>query len=104
MLSMMGRMLLPRLLSSYSVCGGTSGNTVRVIRPSFSMARRLSVSTFSLMPGMARLSSPKRNGFSISCWMMKIFHLLPMSMSVVATGQGGNSSLVNIGAPILTKR
>ena len=43
---------------AHSVRGGTSGKTVRVMMPSFSMARRLSVSTFSLMPGMARRSSP----------------------------------------------
>ena len=43
---MMGRIDSPNSLNAYSTLGGTSANTVRVMIPSSSILRRLSVSTF----------------------------------------------------------
>ena len=50
----MGRMESPSSLSAYSTRDGTSGKTVRVMIPSASNARRLSVRTLWLIPGMER--------------------------------------------------
>ncbi len=47
---MIGRMDSPSSDKAYSTRGGTSGKTVRVIIPSASIERRLSVRTFWLMP------------------------------------------------------
>ena len=46
MASRIGVRDIPKSLREYSTLGGTSGKTVRIIIPSLSMARRLSVSTF----------------------------------------------------------
>ena len=61
---MMGRMDSPSSERAYSTRGGTSGNTVRVIMPSSSIERRLSVRTFWLIPSRLFCSSLKRQGLT----------------------------------------
>ena len=82
---------------AYSTRGGFSRYTVRVTIPSFSMDRRLSVSTFWLSPGSDLRSSLKRQGRRSRLRMMSSFHLLPMIWTAVATGHSGSSSLVSMG-------
>ena len=60
---MMGRMDSPSGLREYSTRGGTSGYTLRVTRPSSSIERRLSVSTFWLIP--SRSVEPPGPGLQI---------------------------------------
>ena len=86
----------PSSLSAYSTRGGTSGYTVRVISPSSSMERRLSVRTFWLMPSRFFFSSLKRHGRYSRFRIISNFHLLPIKATVVATGHSGNSSFVSI--------
>ena len=86
----------PSGLREYSTRGGTSGYTVRVTRPSSSMERRLSVSTFWLMPSRLLRSSLNRQGRASRLRRISSFHLLPISCTVVATGQAGISSFVSI--------
>lgn len=57
--------------------------------PSFSIERRLSVSTFWLMPSKSFLSSLKRQVRICRLRIIKSFHLLPIKATVVATGQAG---------------
>lgn len=85
----MGRMDSPSGLREYSTRGGTSGYTLRVTRPSSSIERRLSVSTFWLIPSRFFCSSLKRQGRASRFRRINSFHLLPISCTVVATGQAG---------------
>jgi len=64
--------------------------------PSFSMARRLSVSTFWLMPGMERSISLKRQGRESKLRKISSFHLFQIGCTVVATGQSDSFSFVSI--------
>lgn len=57
--------------------------------PSFSIERRLSVSTFWLMPSKSFFSSLKRQVRICRLRIIKSFHLLPIKATVVATGQAG---------------
>lgn len=57
--------------------------------PSFSIERRLSVSTFWLIPSKSFLSSLKRQVRICRLRIIKSFHLLPIKATVVATGQAG---------------
>ena len=83
----MGRMDSPNSDKAYSTLGGTSGYTVRVMIPSASIERKLSVNTFWLMPSKSRFSSLKRHGRISRFRMISSFHLLPISATVVATGR-----------------
>lgn len=71
------------------------GITVRVMIPSASIERRLSVSTFWLIPSKSFFRSLNRHGRTSRFRMISSFHLLPIIWTVVATGQAGSSSLVN---------
>ena len=94
---MIGRIDSPSSERAYSTRGGTSGNTVRVIIPSSSIERRLSVRTFWLIPSRLFCSSLKRQGLTSKFLIMSSFHLLPIRDTVVATGQSGSSSFFFIG-------
>ena len=91
---MMGRMDSPSFDKAYSTRGGTSGKTVRVMMPSASIERRLSVSTFWLMPSRFLWSSLNRQGLARRLRMVSSFHLLPIRLTVVATGHSGSSAFV----------
>lgn len=71
------------------------GITVRVMIPSASIERRLSVSTFWLIPSKSFFRSLNRHGRTSRFRMISSFHLLPIIWAVVATGQAWSSSLVN---------
>lgn len=60
-----------------------------------SIERRLSVSTFWLIPSKSFFRSLNRHGRTSRFRMISSFHLLPIIWTVVATGQAGSSSLVN---------
>ena len=71
--------------------GGTSGNTSRCTSPASSIARRFDVSTFCDILPTERCSSLKRIvPFSVRSRKMSTCHLLPMSESVVSTGQAAD--------------
>ena len=59
------------------------------------MERRLSVNTFWLIPASDFFSSLKRHGRCKRFRRISSFHLLPISATVVATGQTGISSFYN---------
>lgn len=71
------------------------GITVRVMIPSASIERRLSVSTFWLIPSKSFFRSLNCHGRTSRFRMISSFHLLPIIWTVVATGQAWSSSLVN---------
>lgn len=94
--SRMGLIDCPSSEREYSTRGGTSGYAVRTISPSSSIERRLSESTLWLIPSRSFLSSLNRQGRIRKLRIISIFHLLPISATVVATGQAGIFSLVSI--------
>lgn len=93
---MIGRRSLPSGLILYSTCNGEWEHTSRVMRPSFSIERRLSVSTLALMPGMFFSNTLKRQVLLNRRRKIRRRHLLPISCTVVVTGHDGNSSLLII--------
>src|ERR1700737_518007 len=83
--------LLPRLVISYSTRGGTSGNTSRVINPSRSRFRKVSVNILCEIPGIALSSSenrarPPSNLARES--IRKILHLSPIFVRSSRTAAG----------------
>ena len=60
--------------------------------PSASICRRLPISTFWLSPYNDRFSSLKRQGSWMGLRTIKIFRLLPIMLTVVATLHVGKSS------------
>lgn len=101
--SMIGRMDSPSSDNAYTTFGGTSGKTVRVMIPSVSIERKLSVNTFWLIPSRFFCSSLKRQGRWSKLRMISNFHLLPINCTVVATGQAGSSSFFTIKITSYTK-
>ena len=76
---------------------------MRVIIPSFSIERRLSVKTFWLIPSKFFFSSLNRHGRASRFRMISSFHLLPIIWTVVATGQADISSKEEYTMPFFTK-
>ena len=80
-----------RSVRAYSVRGGTVGKTVRVRKPSASRLRRVEVSIFCEMSGMAFWRALKRIGLSwveSSC-KTSSDHLSPTRARMLRTGQSG---------------
>ena len=77
----------PNSESAYSTRGDTSGYTVRVMMPTASIERRLSVKTFWMILSESCFSSLNRHGRDSRFRMINSFHLVPISTTVVATGQ-----------------
>lgn len=90
-----GSRVRPSAVRQYSVFGGTTGYSLREIRPqassSFSSLERMR----SLMGGLARRSSENRSGsFRINAQTMRAFQRPPIMRVVKATGQGFANSIV----------
>lgn len=77
----------PNSESAYSTRGDTSGYTVRVMMPTASIERRLSVKTFWMILSEFCFSSLNRHGRDSRFRMINSFYLVPISTAVVATGQ-----------------
>ena len=77
----------PNSESAYSTRGDTSGYTMRVMMPTASIERRLSVKTFWMILSEFCFSSLNRHGRGSRFRMINRFHLVPISTTVVATGQ-----------------
>ena len=74
----------------YSTRGGTSGKTLRVCRPLFSIEREFAVSTFCEIPPREFLSCPNLLVPSNKSRMINTFHLSLMRVKVVSTGHAVN--------------
>lgn len=91
MASRIGFRLRPRSVREYSTRGGTSAYTSRCTRPFASIARSWTVSTFWETLPTHFFSSPKRLVPVIRSRRINTFHLSPIRVRVVSTGQAGSS-------------
>lgn len=94
MASRMGFRLSPKSVKMYSTLGGTSAYTVRVNKPFSSIARSCAVNTFCDTLPIDFFSSPNRFVPVSKSRKIKTFHLSPIKVNVVSTGQAGNSFTV----------
>ena len=94
MASRIGCRLCPNSVKVYSTLGGTSAYTVRVNSPLSSIARSCAVSTFCDTFPIDFFNSPKRFVPDNRSRRIKTFHLSPIKVKVVSTGQAGNSFVI----------
>lgn len=92
----MGFKLCPSSVRLYSTCGGTSAYTFRFTNPSDFIFLKLEVSTFWLTRPILRYNSPNLFAPGIKSRRIRTFHLLPINISAVSTGQDGNSLFATI--------
>ena len=89
--SKIGFRLCPKSVNEYSTLGGTSAYTLRLISPFSSISRSCAVNTFCDTLPMDFFYSPKRFVPESKSLRIKTFHLSPISINVVSTGQAGSS-------------
>lgn len=84
----------PLAVMEYSTRGGTSGNTLRITKPSCSRFFRVEVSTFCEISGRLFLIAENLIGseFCKSVCMASSDHLSPILAMIFLIGQSGNSA------------